>query len=339
MTRIFLIMSIVASLLISVTACQKDLEKKTTNSISQEDLELSRKITSFIDKMNTPSTLKSGGIMDVDSALWNVEAAMNYSFADIPEQIEDVQLDSIEFVLAVDNGFCTESALTDLYQAMYAAIQKYCDALNEYQFMIANVTVGEQIAGAVGVKVYLVSGISVSSPWSFGSNDWWHSYHRGYCAGPYEGQGLDRQSATEIQKKVNASIPKLTHVSGCPIYFTDISTLIVPSFPTPNWDSISYPYRQFLTRYYYIFPVPVPATLIRVWPDNCLSPDDLNFFVTNNISMINSSTMKPAGKTLISVWGARADRWYDPMKLELWEDHTHLKADYGIPHVQPCNNY
>ncbi|MDR2970755.1 MAG: hypothetical protein LBU83_02325 [Bacteroidales bacterium] len=307
------------------------MEKTTQTSISQEDLELSQKITSFIDRMNNPMTLKNGGdvLIGIDDALWNMEAAMNYTFADIPVQISETQLDSLEFVLNVNNGFCTESNLSALYQSMNASMQEYCNTLDGYHFILANVTVGDQTANDMTLKVYMVRG---GGDEGFGINfgyppdKWWHSYHWGYCDEP---PPHTKKSSLEIQNKINSAIRYIPpDHANVPAYFTDIVQLSVPTISNPNYDPVAYPYRKYLTRYYYTFYDVEYGTDV---PDNCLSPDDMSFF-TNNIWDVINGSLKPAGKTLISASGAAAIRCWFENKMD--EYHMPLKIDYGILHYQ-----
>ena len=322
-------MSIVASLLISMTACQKTETTPKVSGISQEDLALAKRIESFIEKMSNPTNLKSGGFIDVDEAIWNLEAAMNYMYADIPEQFGDTQKDSLEFTLAVNNsGFCSEGDLSVLYKNMNIAIQAYCDTLYEFQLLAVKITADKYAVSPIAVKAYVIKGKPLYS-WEFGTTDWWHSYRKGRCEN-YEGLNTNRQSAKEIQKKVNASITPFAY----PIYFTDIDSVWILTTPNPNWDSIAFPHRRLMDRYYYIY---YNVDFDPSFPDNCLSPDDMNFFTSNMISFINSSDYKPAGKTLMFVTGAQSIRCGNPNKRELHEYHALLKAFYGIPHVKPCD--
>ena len=106
-------------------------------------------------RMNSPVVAKSSGLIDIDEALWNVEAAMNYTFADIPEQFGDTKVDTLVFMLPVENGFCSESDLSVFYQSVDAAVQEYCSTLDEYQLLGVDVNMEE--SGEITVSI--ISGI------------------------------------------------------------------------------------------------------------------------------------------------------------------------------------
>jgi hypothetical protein len=318
-------MSMVASLLISMTACQKEPGKTTQNpEISQEDLALSKRISSFVEQMNNPYNLKSDGKMDVDSAIWYVEAAMNYTFADIPELFSDTKVDTMEFVLNVRNGSCTETDLSALYQAVDLDIQAYCSTLGEYQLLGVDINMNDKVSGDLTVCLISGRGGYVDPALTFRSNDYWYAYGKMGKCGAYEGQYKnERDATTEIQRKANYSIPMILAHNGV-VYYTDFSTDRLSGWDDFNPDykpGIDDPLKERLL--YYEEPIN--------W-DRCLSPELLNFYLTNLKNFGNSHC--PSGKDLVS-YECKFD-FTIPNGVRAAKGYHYGVTTYGVRHVKPA---
>jgi len=326
MSHKFLILSIVASLLISMTACQKTETTPKVSGISQEDLALAKRIESFIEKMNNPTTLKSGGLFDVNEALWDLGAAMNYTYANVPEEYEDVRKDSLAFQLKTTSIFCTASDFFALYQEMDSAVYAYCLSLEEgYQLLGVKIAIDQPIIGGISLKAYLISVENMQNPiFTFGPTDYWYAgMLRGKC-GDYEGQFFKKRDATtEIQKRANLSLPKIAIPMGGSVYYTDLSDVHYSGWtgniPNPNYiPGVDDPLKEYL--FYY----ECPAVY-----NHCLPPDLMNFFLTNIKNFANDNC--PAGKVIISYTCE-----YGFTIPQEWPKEFHEgKVTYAIRHIKP----
>jgi len=296
MKRKYLIMSIVASLLISMTACQKDLEKTKNVSISQEDLEMAKKITSFITRMNTIASaseynLKSGGaLIEIEEAIWNVEAAANYTFADIPEQFGNTKIDTLVFTIPVENGFCSEKDLSALYQSVIVAIQDYLSTLDEYQLIGVDVNIGEENAG--DINVYIINAKKTAESCDFEPENLWRNWWRpglgkGKCSD--DPQYYGRDAATEIQKKANACNIKEENVFYSSITTKNFSGL---NLLNPN-------YNPQVDGYYKEYLLYRDSVDVNSIANACLPPGRLNFHLSN-IRHYANNVWKPEGKNILS---------------------------------------
>jgi hypothetical protein len=310
----------------ALTCCQK-MEKTTHVDISADDLAMAQKIESFISRMNTASVnsdlnLKSGGLIEIEDARWNLEAAANYTFADIPELFVETKVDTLEFMLAVDNGFCTENSLSAVYQDMNAAVQAYCSTLGEYQLLGVSVVFSDKTTGVLTVCLISARNEEVVSP-TFGPTDYWCAGIKAGKCGPYNGQyKWERDAATELQTKANASIPKVAVTVGYTVYYTNFSLEWYGGYTPPTYNpdyipGVDDPLKEYL--FYYESPP---------YHSRCLSPDLLNFYLTNikNVGINN----KPVGKIIHSYTCEYS--WTVPTD---WDEGFHQgQVNYAIMHIK-----
>ena len=107
----FLLSIFVISLMVGVYSCKKDSNQQIPN--QQQDGEMmmrSKKVIALIhnfeQKMN--DALKSGETISLDSAIWNMEASLNYTYADPEEAIGVYSFSKSNYTLEVDaNGEVT----------------------------------------------------------------------------------------------------------------------------------------------------------------------------------------------------------------------------------------
>ena len=327
MSKNLLIIVTTMILALTFTCCQKT-EKGVANSISQEDLDLAQQLTSFINRMNQPATLKSDRMLDINDALWSLEASMNFSFADIPEIAEDVKSDTLAFVLNVENGFCSERNLSALYQEIDIAIQQYCSTLGEHQLM--GVDIKTSIENPCEITVSLVSGRDIKDPFlTFGPTDYWRAGLKCGKCGDYNGQyGGKSDAAKELQSKANYSIPKIA-VAGGTIYYTDFSEIGF-NYGHGVDDNPNYHYGVDDPLMEHMFYVDYPEAYYG-W--RCIPPDVMNFYLTNLKNFGNSNC--PAGKELVS-YCFEYDYYIGiPDGMLMSKEFHYGGATYGIRHIKP----
>jgi len=331
MNRTLLLIVTTMIVAIALTCCQK-MEKPTQVGISNDDLALAQKIESFIVRMNTVASaseynLKSGGeLIDIDDAIWDLEAAANYTFADIPEMFDDIKVDTLEFFIAVNNGFCKESDLSDVYQEMNYAIEEFCDSLDEYQILGISVSLSDEITGKITV---ILMSVSVGDPnLSFGPTDYWRAGRGGGKCDIYNNQFIGRDASTEIKKKANASIPKIAIPAGYTVYYTDYYTkdVIEGAYPNPKYKhGIDDPLTEYL--FYYSKPE-------YYYGYRCLPPDILNFYV-NNLRKKAQLEWKPTGKTLLLYDWKFAYYVGEDEEIALNDEYHYGWVKYAKRHIKP----
>jgi hypothetical protein len=130
----FLLSIFVISLMVGVYSCKKDINQQIPN--QQQDNEMMKRgkkvvsiIRSFQEKM--AGDLKSGGTISLDSAVWNMEASLNYDYAqpdsasknfNIVNSLYTINIDANHMVL-LDDMQTVYSLIEDTLLLQYNAIQ------------------------------------------------------------------------------------------------------------------------------------------------------------------------------------------------------------------------
>ena len=158
---------------------------------------------------------------------------------------------------------------------------------------------------------------------TFGPTDYWYAGDKNGKCGPYAGQCNGRDAATEIQSKANYSIPKIA-VYGGTVYYTDYSYEWFGGAwqePNPNYQpGIDDPLMEYL--FYWTSPA---------FPVNCLSPDVMNFYLTNVKNWGHNNI--PAGKEIVSY--ECYFTWTIGMVVPANEGFHEGRIEYGIRHIKP----
>lgn len=337
MKRTFLVISIIAGLMLGFTACQKNEEAATKKqNISEADLQTAQKITSFIEKMENPITLKSGGgseTMDLEDARWNLEAALNYQFCNVPEDISDIQIDSLEVVLPVNGNLCAVEDVATLYQQLCVTVAEQT-GIEDFELMAVGISLKDQNNNEVIFQVYFFQDWGAYLVNSFRPWEYFPGCQRNksnnpvyYCDGSRAGQPAGTDVFEEMMRRANAFLPILGHPGGT-VYFTDIEYLRLESFrkENPNWDGEDIFLR--FTIFQVNFPVESPHPI-----NICIPPYALNFYL-NNIKhvLLNDATIE--GKHLIGL------TYMTYTQCEGYPDYSEFwrgEISFGIPNVKPMD--
>jgi uncharacterized lipoprotein YehR (DUF1307 family) len=104
--KLFTVMLVLS---IIFTACNKDTSLTEQNQIDPTE----QKILDFKEKMNSGD--KSGETMAVEEAVWNIEAALNYTYNDF-DATELLSIDTVRIPITInDNGEINFSDVTAAY--------------------------------------------------------------------------------------------------------------------------------------------------------------------------------------------------------------------------------
>jgi hypothetical protein len=279
------------------SGCTKDTEQKDTRQQvfqpSEQDLAIEGKILDFKQKLDYARenpNLKSGeDDMTVEEAVWNIEALVNYTYADASAEYENLVSKSFNITVGLTNGNIAFVEAGETYEKVVDSLSvKFNQITSENKILIvADISVIESDGETVTFGVD--PGIGTDGPpgWmnDFGPTDYWfYGQLDGKCD-QYIGQGEGSDAAEQIQFKVNMrrSLP-VGHS-----YFTDIKNvycnpleevivfennvyceccdLVNPNDPNP-WDNIN----DMLLFFNYGYPG------VNNFHD-CISPNEMNFYL------------------------------------------------------------
>jgi hypothetical protein len=276
--------------------------------------------------------IKEGGIVSADSAIWNMEAALNYVYSHQGLSCEETHPKSVEITLPCLPGgevnavevaqvyYKMIDSLTAFYNGISAAdkkilvsdIEKLPATASNEVILKLNCVIGEEDAPTT----YLMN--------PFGTSDqWFYGYGQGKC-GPYYGQGFGSDAAREIEKLQHWYKPKPP--ANHRVYYSDVehfnvkgNDFVNPDDQTPNDN---------LNDYLLFFNNPSLPNY-----HDCLNPDEMNFyfhrtyFVLTAPSMLRAQTT-PAGKQFVGVV-IIGDQINNGMNTSI---HHRVLVDYGTPH-------
>jgi hypothetical protein len=238
-------------------------------------------IHNFEQKMN--DALKSGETISLDSAIWNIEASLNYNYADPEEAVGEYSFSKSNYTLEVDaNG---EVSMGDA-QSVYALMEQ--DLGNNFKSGDETVVIFSDVAldSITGGTAYLsgTNGYSsgIARHYTPIDDDWIWGTLTGSLAGNCDQDDMTSDGSNELEWRLNNPLP----VSQVPIYgFTDIVRVDVSGL-SPSYSE----------RLYVDFSGDVDA---------CLTISDLTLYLEESDDIIytyqGQGGIRPSGKDLISV--------------------------------------
>ena len=208
------------------------MNTQTNPQMSKEDIRIMNLIVDFKKKMDFLEAnpgIKSGESKSVDSAVWYLEAAANYSYADAGYDSKDYIVDTAIIDVPTTNG---EVLLTDI-QIAYAQIESILDGQlanipGEKQLILFDVEKKESKADKVTLKVSSGIGKDVPPTQNFDSYYWGMGY--GICDGNPDLSGSSYDATDMIERAANKTIGWNLPAH---LYFTEVETVeeIYPNSP------------------------------------------------------------------------------------------------------------
>ena len=318
-----LILSIfVAITVIGYTACKKDINNQLPNQQQENEMmKRGKKVASLIQnfKEKMDSDLKSGTDISLDSAIWNMEASLNYDFA----QPDSASLNFITrksvYTLTIDaNQLSSITDVETVYGSMEDTLVMQYNALSNTVKIVVMSDVSLDSTDGTTAYISVTNGFGLDLPSAYTpfaeDDDWIWGTLGGPLAGKCDGTMIGvSDGSNELQKRLNN--PLL--VPGEQIYFTDLITLWVTGFDFTDENSDP--------RLYIGWDYPV---------NNCLTNDTLTYYLWQSDAIIHTydseGGLRPFNKSFV--------------RLEIRDDvivssstfnfHQYL-VTYGIPTLVP----
>lgn len=240
---------------------------------SEEDRLLEERILAFRDGGENARTT---GQMDIEDAIWLIEATLNYTYGDNNPNYLARKRDSITLGLDTLNI----ANASNLYSVVLSELCKgfYADYFDNKKLtvvdlqLVTNGTKNDQEE----LIVYYETGDSETSGDTavFNDTDWWYyGFSLGKCNGYND--SLWRDAATmlqdKLQLKISSDIPIYSPCPNARVYYTDIvdSTYIPTNYLNPNDSIPNDNYYDYIFYYNY-----------NNYPNyhECLSPNEMNWY-------------------------------------------------------------
>jgi len=230
---------------------------------------------------------KSGEYIEMNEALWTLEAGINYEFRSNKDSITDIIYDSTFVVVGTSAGENGELIANgdDLLEA-YSDLLDYTNSEltqggETYYLFMADIEVKELSDETITLKMTTAKVPILPRPWSCyvqGSDYWYPVMGMGYCDGDSVGLGQGKDASTRLNGLFNKKKCMAYGCSGT-IFFTNI-------------DTYSYIYYYENQNNYNCF-----------WEgssNECLSPQEMNYWLDNGFYAIDG--MRPQGKVFMDIF-------------------------------------
>lgn len=292
---------ILSIMVIAIMAGIYSCKKNSANQPSAQEDEMmvrSKKVISLIKqfdaKMN--STLKAGETIELDSAVWNMEALQNYDYAYPDSAAKDFEMFKSYYTIPIDaNGMVLVSDVQVVNEQMEDTLLYYLDQIeSEIKHMrFADVVLDSAVGstGYLSVTNGFGFNLLLGTYWAFEDDDDWYwgtlsqEYGQpplGKCDGTQVGVS---DGSDELQWRLNNPVVGY----GGPYIFTDVVTLLTNGFCflDDNDDP----------RLYVGWNYP---------EENCLTDDLLTYYLIQSDDIINTydyeGGLRPPGLYFSSVY-------------------------------------
>ncbi len=322
----YILSIIVIAIIAGVYSCKKE---STNQTFTQEDEMMVRSkkiitlINQFDEKMN--SNLKSGELIGIDSAVWNMEALQNYNYAYPDSAAKDFNVTKSNYTINVDaNG----SVLIDDVQIVYNEMEaNLVDDLNEIPSDVKNMRFADVALdsidngiGYLSVTLGFGSNILIGTYYGFDEDDDWYwgtlsqLYGQpplGKCDGTMVGVS---DGSDELEWRLNNPV----YTIGPEFIFTNLETFGAVGFDFEN--------ANYEPRLYVGWDYP---------EQNCLTNDTLTYYLLESHDIINTydynGGLRPPGLDFSHV---KIDDWLQLLPYDGRHLH-HYDVTYGIITLVP----
>lgn len=208
-TTIFLSI-LLTGLTVAFYSCSKNeavQQNQPKSQISERHLKINRLITVFKDKMayiNENPVYKSGETVPADSALWYLEATINYSHGFPNEYYEEFQTDSLTLIIDKNSdGNVDLEELTQKYDLMKAGVATAYNAstFTEKGLTLVDLEAVSETDEELTLSVKSLTGQINPNPDTTRYNyigDWEYGENGGYCDSPLGENDASEQFLDEI---------------------------------------------------------------------------------------------------------------------------------------------
>lgn len=304
-------------------SCQKEQtgidKQETQTEQSLKDAQLEKRIVAFRDKIDLirdNPTLKSGSEpMDVDSAVWYIEATSNLTYGNASFETKEFIVDSAFIEVPVTNGQILWADVQAAYdQVVYSLAEHNANiTANQKQLIVADISLKESDDNSATFEV--TSGFGTDGTTGFGNNfPWYWGWELGRCDGSGLGVGKDAADKIAYLANMEVSVP-VGHS-----YYTGVSLAWISYWDVPT---NSNPYGEYL-----LFHDFQETTLNHA----CLSTDEISYYKNALISIGNM--YKPSNEKSI----IRYFLWDDTafglcVPSDCWDMAHFAKVKYATWHV------
>jgi hypothetical protein len=306
-----------------IYSCQKEQTgvDKTENQTEQsfKDVQLEKQIIAFKDKIGfirENPNLKSGNEpMEIDSAIWYIEATSNLTYGDASFDSQEFVVDSAFIIVPVTNGQILWVDVQTAYDQVIDSLSEHNANIttSEKQLIVADVSLKESDDNTVILEI--ISGFGTYGTTGFGNDyPWFWGGGLGRCDDTGLGGGQD--AAGKIAYLANMLIP----VPSGNAYYTDVSYKYINYWDVPTNNN---PYGDYLLFHDYQEVTLIPA---------CLSTDEISYYKNAMITIGNM--YKPTGKSVIRyfLWDDYA-AGITPNGDDYWDMAHFAMVKYAIWHI------
>jgi len=212
----YIVLSAVIFLAVIITfSCKKNTDnidiQQIPNQLSESSQNIKNKILSFKERMN--SNFKTGSDLCIDSAVWYVEAAVNYDYGDVTNNREGLDIDTAYFSVPLSDGKVTTTQAAVAYGKIVDSLTvQYSNLPANAHLVFADVFSKDSVAGSVtfgllgafsyGPIIIIQNFDPETDYWIMG---WATINNGGYCGGPYADTETDKDAATEIARRIRGA--------------------------------------------------------------------------------------------------------------------------------------
>ncbi|OQY03298.1 MAG: hypothetical protein B6I20_05325 [Bacteroidetes bacterium 4572_117] len=249
-------------------SCNQKNEIKLTQTDPTE-----QKILNFKDKLK--STKKSSEMIEVDSAVWYIEAALNYSYCE-PAITELLKTDSVFVSVPISetneiNFNDVIVAYNDLSNGMNTILGQIPDENKKIQLADVSIVKNNTKTNSENFKL-IIRIVWYPRPIPFNDTDYWHPMWGAGKCDIYERQGIEIDAGILIAQQASYRIPYLE-----PGYLTDVETQEFwgGDYPDYLWYAV-----------------------LNSSTDACLSPEEMEHWSDQLFALANNNT--PQDKMIIA---------------------------------------
>lgn len=312
---------LISGIVLIFSSCEKQQSTIGAKDETPENsLKIEQQIKGFLAKIENPQ--KDSESLLVEDAVWNIEAGLNYTTIETPEQFGNILIDSAKVEIPVSNGYISMDDIAVAYAMFEDSLSNFYAALDsDYLKYVTDISVIESNNNKSNTVTFKSTSLaSRPNPVSITSDDYWYwGWELGMCDG--SGSYVGRDAADRIMQVANNNIG--VPVNGDYVYPTSIETIgfDAPELPDPN-----NPYGDYM-----LFEDAQEQELIH----HCMSPNEMSYYY-NSLLQIGADN-KPASKDIISYylvdWTSSGQTEPPPPIYDTWYMIHHTDITYGIWHI------